>query len=474
MLVLGDTVSLKTILSVSEPTRPRKAALIVLGAFLTGAFWRFRGEHGYGSSWGLLTVGIAVLLLIFALYGFRRKIDILLLSASAVSFMFTTPGWGTLNSQITGVLGGGVYDQNWQQVRVFINPFSGVFIMLCLGFGLCTFFAFSLGRYFSDKPYTLKDLALLVGVFLFAELACRLALSHIILDLVQPQAGDLFRFGLSEAGADGTPWSVYVRHFFDYPWSKSFHGGRNYFTSVNTVASAISAAAVGLTVRFVLKDAKTARIMLSICAAFAFAITFADLSLFFSNGGYRMEHHYDLLIKFSGWGMWEYFTGFFAGGLIMLIVVRQPFTPLLAGAHIEEPLTARLPNAVYGFLNFALTFVMCFSVVQIRPFVARYEESPLYLPLYAGLSALFLILSLFIIRKYGVGLKRLKVRRLCMAALPVYYTLHTLNYLFAGTQDMQNFRRSGDIANRLVLISFAVFVLLYPFLVYPILKKRKA
>ncbi len=159
----------------------------------------------------------------------------------------------------------------------------------------------------------------------------------------------MFRFGLSEAGVDGTPWSVYLRHFFDYPWSKSFHGGRNYFTSVNTIASAVSAVAVGMTVRFILKDAKAARIMLSICAAFAFAITFADLSLFFSNGGYRMEHHYDLLIKFSGWGMWEYFTGFFAGGADYAHCGTATVYALLAGAHIEEPFAARLRTRSTGF-----------------------------------------------------------------------------------------------------------------------------
>ncbi len=150
---MEDTISLKTILTVSEPTSAAQGGAHCPRRVFNRRVLALSGEHGYGSSWGLLTVGIAVLLVIFALYGYRRKIDILLLSASAVSFMFTTPGWGTLNSQITGVLSGGVYDQNWQQVRVFINPFSGVFIMLCLGFGLCTFFAFSLGRYFSDKPY---------------------------------------------------------------------------------------------------------------------------------------------------------------------------------------------------------------------------------------------------------------------------------------------------------------------------------
>ena len=91
-----------------ELSKPQKAAAVAMGAFLMGALWRFRGEHGYGASWGLLTCGMVFLLLVFAVFGFRRKAGFLLYSLTAAAFMLSTPGWGTLNGQITGILESGV------------------------------------------------------------------------------------------------------------------------------------------------------------------------------------------------------------------------------------------------------------------------------------------------------------------------------------------------------------------------------
>ncbi len=446
-----------------ELSKPQKAAAVAMGAFLMGALWRFRGEHGYGASWGLLTCGMVFLLLVFAVFGFRRKAGFLLYSLTAAAFMLSTPGWGTLNGQITGILESGVAGGDGQQIRVFINPLSGLFMMLCLGFGLAAVFAFLLGRFFSDRPYGFKDMAVVLAVYFAVKYATRAALSPAILQLAQPQAVDLFALGLQKAGVAGTPWQVYLQHSFDHAWAKDIHGGRNYFTSINTISSAITSLAVWLTMRFALKDRTGARIMLGICAAFAFAITLADLSLFFANGGYRMQHTYDLLYKLSGWGMWEYFTGFFAGGLLMLIFVCLPFDRLAVGAQAEEPFTADMPGWLYGILNFIVTLGLCFSSTLVRPIASRYEDTVYHIPLYAGLSAVFLIVMLLVTLKWGAGLRGVDFRRFCVYALPFFFTAHVCIYMFAGTQDMQHFRHTGDIANKLVLMSFAVFCLLYPF-----------
>lgn len=457
---MPDTAKMSSIPIVLS--KPQKAAAVAMGAFLMGALWRFRGEHGYGASWGLLTCGMVFSLLVFAIFGFRRKINFLLYSLTAAAFMLSTPGWGTLNGQITGILESGVYGDNGQQLRVYIHPLSGLFIMLCLGFGLAAVFAFLLGRFFSDRPYGWKDMAVVLTVYFAVKYVTRAALSPAILQLVQPQAVDLFALGLQKAGIAGTPWQVYLQHSFDHPWAKDIHGGRNYFTSINTISSAITSLAVWLTVRYGLKDKTGARVMLLVCAAFAFAITFADLSLFFANGGYRMEHTYDLLYKLSGWGMWEYFTGFFAGGLLMLIFVSLPFDRLAAGAGTEEPFTAKMPGWLYGLLNFVATLGLCFSSTLVRPIASRYEDTVYHLPLYAGLSAAFLIVMLLIAKKWGAGLRGIDFGRFCAWALPFFFMAHILIYMFAGTPDMQHFRHTDDIANKLVLTSFAVFWLTYP------------
>jgi isoprenylcysteine carboxyl methyltransferase (ICMT) family protein YpbQ len=109
----------------------------------------------------------------------------------------------------------------------------------------------------------------------------------------------------------------------------------------------------------------------------------------------------------------------------------------------------------------SLISIICFSITFIRPFAARYEESKAYLPLYIGLSAVFIIAAAIIISRKGAGLFGIDFRRFCAFALPAFFSAHVLIYLFAGTENMQNFRRSNDVANILVLISFVVFVLTY-------------
>ena len=443
-------------------SRLQKAATVFMGAFIMGAMWRLRGEHGWGAAWGLLTCGMVFLLLVFAIFGFRRKIDFLLYSFTAFSFMLTTPGWGTLNGQITGILESGVYE-NGKMFTVFINPLSGVFIMLCLGFGMASLFAFLLARFFSDKTYGWKEMLLVFTVYAAVKYGTRAAVSPGILDLVQPQAGEMFARGLAQAGITGTPWQVYLQHYFSHPWAKDFLGGRNYFTSINVISSAITAVAVWLTVRFGLKDKTGGRVMLGICAVFAFAITFADLLLYFSAGGYHLEQTFSsTLLKFSGWTMWEYATGFLAGGLMMLIFVLHPFDRLAASAGMQEPFTAKMPGWLYSSFNLVFTFGLCFSATLVRPLASRYEDTALHTPLYVGLSAVSILAILIVARNKGASLKTIDFKKFCVFALPLYFTVHILLYFFAGTPERQHFRHTEDIANQLVIASFAVFCLLYP------------
>ncbi|HZJ77837.1 MAG TPA: hypothetical protein VFD52_03440, partial [Clostridia bacterium] len=447
----------------TELSRLQKVAAVLMGAFLMGALWRFRGEHGWGAAWGLLTCGMVFLLLVFSIFGFRRKNNFLLYSFTAFSFMLTTPGWGTLNSQITGVLDSGVRGEDGQMITMFINPFSGLFLMLCLGFGMAALFAFMLGRFFSDKAYGWKEMLLVLGVYFAVKYVSRAAISPAVLNLVQPQAGELFTQGLRQAGVAGTPWQVYLQHYFSHPWAKAIHGGRNYFTSINIISSAITAAAVWLTVRFGLKDKTGGRVMLGICTAFAFAITFADLLLYFSEGGYRLEQTFSsTLLKFSGWTMWEYATGFLAGGLMMLIFVLFPFDRLSATARMEEPFTMKMPGWLYGSLNFIFTFGLCFSVTLVRPLALRYEDTAVFIPLFVTLSVVFLIAMALPVKKKGVALRTIDFRRFCAFALPAYFAAHMIIYLFIGTSDRQNFRLMDSMANKMVVVSFVVFFLLYP------------
>lgn len=177
---------------------------VLIGALLMGFLWRVRGTHGWGSSWGLLNAGFIFTLFITMVAGARKKMNFGWLAVSSLMFMLTVPAWGTLLDQITGVL------FNASEISTLV-PFnfaftsdvycsvpSAIYIMLSLGFGLASLYGIMLGRAYSDKQWKIRHYIILIAVFFAAGLIAKATVSHWILGLIQPQAGEAFETGLKD------------------------------------------------------------------------------------------------------------------------------------------------------------------------------------------------------------------------------------------------------------------------------------
>ena len=81
-----------------------KILSVLTGALLVGFAWRLRGSHGYGAKWGMFFVAAVLVMLVYALYGNKKKMSYEMLPLCAVFAALTTGGWGTLNSQMSGYL----------------------------------------------------------------------------------------------------------------------------------------------------------------------------------------------------------------------------------------------------------------------------------------------------------------------------------------------------------------------------------
>ena len=92
--------------AIKMPARTQKLLSVILGALLGGLMWRFRGTHGYGGSWGLIAVGTALTLLIFAFYGstIKSRNGFVLLPVFAISAGLTVTGWGASNGLLSGYI----------------------------------------------------------------------------------------------------------------------------------------------------------------------------------------------------------------------------------------------------------------------------------------------------------------------------------------------------------------------------------
>lgn len=421
---------------------------VLIGALLGGFLWRVRGTHGWGSSWGLLNAGFLLTLFLTAVLGRKKKPSLPLISLTALSFMLTSPAWGTLLEQITGVLRlslpeGGSKDY-------LISPVSGVIMMLCMGFGLAGAFGVTLGGCFSDKKWRIWDYVAVAAVLLAVTYAAKATVAHLFVKLAEPQAAAAFADGLKEAGIDGSVYKAYLAHFNSDPWAKKIAGGRNYYACVSAFSAALAAAAAILTTRFLIKDKYAARTGALVCGAFAFSITLSDLFFFFGSGGYRMSQGFSLPDSFAPWSLWEYFTGFFAGGIVTFYIVKtarpEPETPSLLD---------KMPRKVGNALFFFLTCIGGIGLNAVRPVLVRLDESKLMIPATVSAALIVLAVCLILCRKYGARWEKIPLpliaRSLCAAFVVYIFVL----YMFVGEG---NFSSIGMVHNILVCISAAAVV----------------
>lgn len=441
--------------NVKKQISPLNKCLTVLcGALLTGFLWRIRGTGGWGSSWGLMTVGFLFTLFIISAAGERKKLSFGYIGLTALSFMLTVPSWGTLLYQITGVLYKEEYWGAQSEVFAYVSPVSAVSLMLCLGFGAAVLFGVMLGRGFSGMPWKIKDFIIVVAVFYLSGIIAKATVAHPLLSLIEPQAADAFRAGLEETGiAFDSVYKIYIQHFDSLAWAKKIDGGRNYFSSIQAVASAIRTVCTLLAVRFFVKDKISARAGLVTSAAFAFSITVSDLFFFFSYGGYHMESTVSLPSSFAAWSLWEYFTGFIAGGIITLFFLS------LKDNHSQVRDTAFdfIPQKVRNVFSFALFFLFAVGVNIVRPVIERFKDSKIQIPAIVVSVICAAIFIFLLVKKYGTEDCGEKSAATVLTAM----TLYTFSsYMFISQSDLMEIHSISKIHNILVCIS-VLFVCVY-------------
>ena len=435
-----------------ENTALKTALHILLGALLMGLLWRVRGEPGWGSSWGLLNAGFVFTIFLVVVKGSRQKLDIGWLSLTALSFMLTTPGWGTLLSQITGI----IYDaEDWSVggSDVYTSVGSAVFLMLCLGFGLASLFGIMLGRGFSEKQWKIKDIVILLGVFYITDLIASAVISPFILNAVQPEAAQVFEKGLEIQNIDGSAYQVYMEHFKDVSWAKKIDGGRNYFQSCDVITSTIKAIASLLTVRFIIKDKVSAKTGLVVCSAFAIGITVADLFFYFGNGGYHELNPSYLPEFFYAWGCWEYFTGFIAGGIITAFILK-----LKPQKDVSDLAFQKVPEKPKAILTFILGTIFMLGVNIVRPVLVRFEDSD-FMIIATVIAIIFAVGFVAVLVKfYGFNASKTNMGKYYSYLLFFFVAYINIVYLVIGTPDCIHFLRNSGFQHTMAILSAAIII----------------
>lgn len=440
-------------LSLKEQNSGLKNIITVLiGALLMGLLWRIRGETGWGAAWGLLNAGFIFTLYLICLMGGRKKFGLGWLSITAISFMLTTPAWGTVIRQITGVITCEYGGQDY--IAAYVPAYSAVFLMLCVGFGIAAFYGILLGKAYSDRQWKLWHMLVLVAVYYAVMYMSKATISHLLLNLIQPQAGEIFNRGLVEAGQSGGIWENYIQHFDNIEWAKNIFGGRNYFASIEIISSAIASLAAILAVRFIIKDKRSANVGLLVCCAFAIAITLADLFYFFGRGGYLGGQGYVFPDFIKVREMWEYATGFIAGGIITAGVIR-----LKPQTDSEDIFTMDVPSVLKEILTFIFGYVVLIAVNSVRPIMERFEGSMNQL-IYMVLAVVVSIgLIIWIAVTCGINVDKVDMQYYSSKMLIVVLVHNFLIYMFLGTKECVAVYEMNTLHGILMVCSFILVII---------------
>ncbi len=430
-------------------TKLFNAFTVLAAAFLTGFFWRVRGTGGWGAAWGLLTVGLGLTLFLAGAVKKENGPSLRLVSLTAFSFMLTAPAWGTLLTQITGVIRAETIGEGAE--NIYISPAAGLFTMALMGFGLAAVFGVMLGRCFSEKAWGFKEYLLVLGVFLLALYGAKASIAHPLVKLIEPEAYEAFKTGIEQGSLGKSVYAVYMAHFNAESWAKKICGGRHYYALVSAVAGAIGSIAAILAARFLAKDRYAAKTGAAVCGAFAFSITVSDLFFFFSYGGYHMEQGFSLPGNCAAWSLWEYFTGFIAGGIIAAYVLKTA-----PQGDTEEKLLARVPEKPMAALTFLTCCIGALGVNIVRPVLRRFEKTEYLLPAVLAAVLFALAAGLLLCRICGFRFEKADLRRL-YPALCLSLVLYTaVCYLFIAPAEAQEFRNLKMAHNWLVIASVVI------------------
>lgn len=434
-------------------TAAQTAAYILAGALLLGAVWRIRGTHGWGGGWGLYTVGMVFLFYVYAVFARRSNASFLHCILTSLAAMLTAPAWGTLVNQPSG------FFDSAQGVRetAACSPWSGVFMLLCLGFGMVPLYLFMVSRLFSDKPYPVWKYITVFALFFLVSYLCEATVSHGIVRLVQPESVAAVEKGLRSGGVQGSAYAAYMKHFADIGWAKKIPFGRNYFSEIEVVSRAVAAFATAVVLRFAFKDRAGGRIVFWGGAAFSVGITLANVFFVLKNKLTVQAHPW-----LSGaWSFWEFFTGFFAGLLLMLLLFRVH--KIFPDTGIQDKLLPRIPQRVSDILLCAFVFVFGFGVSLLRPVALRMEESDI-LPVvvYAVGGVLIALFSGLMLTGKLPKMWRRDPNALAAQLTIVLFLVHAAYYFFVGFGECVPKILENDAVRTLMLAAcplfFAVFL----------------
>ncbi len=470
-----------------------KIISVILGAIIGGFMWRCRGDGGFGSSWGLYSVGLVFMLLIYHFYGNRKGMKYEMIPLGGLMMGLGVTGYATVLEQLAGVV--------WSDLPysgemlngldpVFIGPYgdvyapidhiSGAVILLIMSFTLIPLFAFFLTSLFSGKEYKIKHYIIAIAVYMIAQTIFKASVSHFIIQLINPDQVAYAAMGLKEYGHEfSSPMAAYMSHFLNRGWAQDIPFFENYYMSIEHISDALAVFVLSGYALFFRKDKYTCfgSLILNALTAITTTVLTPLVSSHFNSGFFQGVEFSALFRKFASWGVWEFGTGFFIGLFIMA------FLALTAEKNTECGDCDMSPIISHKQINFGFNFILTVFILGVTPARAigiRFarllvhtnvlsDDEPLGTILTVVLAVVF---GLFMIKVMGGNILKKDSNAFDMSpvdfakiTLPSYLAMCFIVYFFFDNIGILNIKT--DITVPLMLVASALIAIIYiPFKKY--------
>ena len=472
----------------SKISTSSKIISVILGAIIGGFMWRCRGDGGFGSSWGLYSVGLVLMLLIYHFYGNRKGMKYEMIPLGGLMMGLGVTGYATVIEQLAGVvwsdlpysgemlngldpvLVGPIGD-----VYAPINHVSGAVIIFIMAFTLIPLFAFFLTSLFSGKEYKVKHYIIAIAVFMVSSLIFKATISHLIIKLINPDQVSYAALGLKEYGQNySSPMAAYMSHFLDRGWAQDIPFFENYYMSIEHISDALAVFSLSGYALIFRKDKYTCfgTLILNFLTAITTTVLTPLVSSHFDSGFFKGVEFPAIFRKFASWGVWEFGTGFFIGLFVMAFLA---FTAEKHSKQSDEcDMSPLLCNKKINFgFNFILT-VFILGVTPARAIGIRFARLLVYSKVLSDDEPLGTILTVVLSVAFGLFILKILNKNMlkndsnafdmspvnfAKIALPSYLGMCFFIYFFFDDVEILNIKT--DITVPLMLVTSALIVAIY-------------
>lgn len=373
-----------------------KILSVIIGTLIGGFMFRCRGESGFGSSWGLYSVGLVLILLVFIFYGKRPGMKYERITLGAFLTGLGVTGYATVIDQLSGMLSSdtkfffkdmpvvhNIFPSNGVILQAFpernselasapISISSGMIIILFMGFTLVPFFSYFIGTLFSKKENKLQNYVIAVLIFFGVSMLAKATIAHPILKAINPEQVNYALLSLKDRGEDfSSMYQAYMSHFLDRDWTQRFQFVENYYMSIEHVSDVLGVLAI-TAYAFIRKDVVTGVVSILIDVFTSVSTTACSLIMVASRDtGVLADFDCPRAIADGGWGVWEFSTGAAIGFFTMLIIALLPNKLTAQSKSDNAPmLKNKTASFVYNFIF--TTFI--FAVVPFRAIGIRFNK----------------------------------------------------------------------------------------------------